>query len=290
MPAKLFRYASRTILILLLAWIGLALLAALFYPRLLYHPDHNRLTERPDHYNLRYENLWLTTPDKTRINAWHIPAGDKPRAAAPTLLVFHGNAGNLSLMLPRLRLYHSLGLDVYAVDYPGFGESDGTPSEESLYAGAAAIWEFLVKERNIPPDAIVIHGYSLGGAVAAWLAGKQPQAAGLILESTFTRLSDVAARLFPWLPCRLILGEQYNTLRRLDSFAMPLLVIHGEGDELVPYDLGRTLFETYKGRKDFVRIGNDHNIGFLTHEREYVDGLRRFLDSLEKPVNGKSSE
>ena len=103
---------------------------------------------------------------------------------------------------------------------------------------------------------------------------------GLILESTFTRLSDVAAALFPWLPCRVILGDAYDTQGRLGGLAMPLLVVHGKGDELVPYRLGRQLHDGYRGAKMFLDIADDHNLGFLIAEKKYREGLERFLDSL----------
>ena len=113
------------------------------------------------------------------------------------------------------------------------------------------------------------------------MAEQQPAAAGLILESTFTRLSDVAGHLFPWRPCRLILRDKFDTMGRLGNIAMPLLVIHGQGDELVPYVCGRGLFAAYKnGPKTFLTIADDHNMGFLRSEKEYTKGLKAFLDSL----------
>lgn len=279
--SKTWGILKRTALILLAAWLGIVILAALFYPFLLYQPERKKLDLLPDQFGMEYEALWLTAADGVRLNAWRVPAANDNAAKRRALLVFHGNAGNMSLAMPRFQMYRQMGVDVYMIDYHGFGQSDGEPSEANLYLAAETIWRHLVEERNIEPGDIVIMGYSLGGAVAAWLAEQRPAAAGLILESTFTRLSDVAENLFPWLPCRLILGSQFDSMGRLANIAMPLLVIHGKRDELVPFASGQKLFEAYKnGPKTFVTIADDHNIGFLLSEKEYTKEIKTFLDSL----------
>lgn len=194
--------------------------------------------------------------------------------------MFHGNAGNLSTAVHRLMGYADLGFDVFMVDYHGFGKSGGFPSEANLYAAADALWDHVVENGNVPPKAIVILGYSLGGAVASYLAEKHPDTAGLILESTFTSLAEVAADFFPYLPCGLIVGNAYDTADRLHAIHMPLLVIHGPGDELVAYTHGKALYDAFTGRKEFLEINDDHNLGFLLSGDSYYQGIAQFMEKV----------
>lgn len=261
------------------AWLVLCALAALFYPFLLYHPERAAPDMNPGAYGAAYEEFRLDAPDGVRLHGWRLP-GDAPAGRRRALLVFHGNAGNLATAVHRLILYSRLGCDVYMIDYHGYGASDGAASERNLYMDAEAVWNHLVRDRGLRAEEIVVMGYSLGGAVAAYLAERENGAAGLILESTFTRLSDVAGDLFPMLPCRLILGNAFNTSERLSSLAMPLLVMHGQGDELVPYKYGRSIFESYRGPKRFLRIGDDHNLGYLANGDLYAETIGSFLDDV----------
>ena len=281
-PSRRFRTTVfRVLRVLVVAWALMSVLAALFYPHLLYHPDRNKSTLTPATLGVPYEEFWLTAADGARLHGWFVPA-DPAVAKSGTLLVFHGNAGNLATAAHRLALYSGLGRDVFMIDYHGFGESGGKPSEANLYLGAETVWEHLTVTRGVPPGEIVIMGYSLGGAVASWLAERNPGIAGLVLESTFTRLSDVASDFFPYLPCRLILGGAYNTLGRLPRIKAPLLVVHGKGDALVAFKYGEKIYAEYHGDKSFLLIGNDHNVGFLVERDRYMHGLGHFFEKVAK--------
>jgi pimeloyl-ACP methyl ester carboxylesterase len=276
------RILYRAAVIIAAAWLGLTALAALFHPYLLYYPVRELDGFAPAGPGAESrEEFWLAAPDGERLHAWHVPAA-RGVAKDKTLLVFHGNAGNLSTASARLALYSRLGFDCYMVDYHGFGKSGGEPSEKNLYMDAETIWNHLVRERGIPPGNIVIVGYSLGGAVASWLAERQPRAAGLVLESTFTRLSDIAADFFPFLPCRLILGNAYDTFSRLPNLSMPLLVAHGKGDRLVAFKYGERILQAFPGEKAFLLIGDDHNPGFMNAGKKYEDGISGFVERLAK--------
>lgn len=252
-----------------------------YYPRLVYYPSVG-ITQTPAELGCEnYENLWLTSADGQRVNAWFIPAA--PGTASGTALLYlHGNAGNLSAALQRLMLYRRLGFDVFAVDYRGFGLSGGEPTEKGLYHDAEAAWECLVKARGVAPANIIIAGWSLGGGPASWLAERHPDAAGLILESTFTSLGDVAAHHFPYLPARLIIGNQYNTLGRLAGIRQPVLVAHSREDEVIPYRHGERLFAACPGEKTFLELHGDHNVGYMLSGREYTDGILKFAASLRR--------
>ena len=175
-------------------YLGLCLLLMLRQSRYVYHPDRT-VSLTPDRIGLAYEALRLKTEDGETLAAWWIPA----QRAAPTLLFFHGNAGDIGDRLGSIRTFHDMGLNVLIFDYRGYGESTGKPSEPGTYADAMAAWTYLNAERGIPPSRIVVFGRSLGGAVASWLAARVDPGA-LILESTFTSAPAMAHGMFPFLP------------------------------------------------------------------------------------------
>ncbi|MCC8189259.1 MAG: alpha/beta hydrolase [Planctomycetes bacterium] len=275
------RRLGRMALLLGIAWTAMSLLAAFFYPRLLYHPETGPPDITPATLGKEFGTIRLTAADGVRLQGWFVPGRPCENAIhRQTLLVFHGNAGNLGTATFRLAGYSDQGFDSFMVDYRGFGESDGAPTEAGLLLDAEAAWRYLTVERGVPPENIIIFGYSLGGAVAAALAASHPEAAGLILESTFTCLADVARDFFPFLPCRLIVGKAWNTRDRLRRVRLPLLVIHGRQDQLVAYKYGCELYKNYGGRKTFLRIADDHNIGFLLSGDSYFGGIAAFAASL----------
>lgn len=230
---------------------------------------------RPSDINLAYESVRLTTSDNETITGWYVPGG--PCA----VLFLHGNAGNISHRLSSIEIFHQLGLSVFIIDYRGFGASLGSPSVSGTLLDAQAAWDWLRQVKGLSAEQIIIFGRSLGGAVAcAQAAVVNPRA--LILESTFTSLYDVAKGMYPWLPVGLFLPQDYNTLSQLRNLRMPLLVAHSPDDEVVSYCLGRELYDSYAGPKQFLQLQGPHNTGFLQNRAQYVDGLREFLTSLDK--------
>ena len=201
-----------------------------------------------------------------------------PPGHGKTLLFFHGNAGNLSHRLESLALFNRLGLSVFIIDYRGFGNSDGKPSVDGTVRDAGAAWDWLARQGTAPEN-IVIFGRSLGGGVAAALAAER-QAGGLILESTFTCLEDVAAGMFPWLPVGLFIPQDYDTAARLASVRCPVLFVHSPDDEVVPYRLGRALYEGHGGPKSWLAISGPHNYGYLLSGAVYTDGLAAYLSGI----------
>jgi len=267
----------RTARLLVLA-VSLASLGGLiFRDQLIFHP----VTEtrgHPGHYGLFYEEVWLTTAAGDRIRAWRLPPpeGGPGRVA----LFFQGNSGNLSLLMGHLVFLNSLGLDVLAVDYPGYGPSPGRPSEEAVYQSAEALWEEAVR-RGAAPETILLYGFSLGGGAASHLARNHPPAA-LVLDSTFTQLRDVPGRHFPWLApyLKLVLGEAFDTRGRLGRIHCPLLVLHSPGDEVVPFELGETLFQAYRNNVKFFGRGRGGHLDFLLNQSLYRARLENLLGLL----------
>jgi fermentation-respiration switch protein FrsA (DUF1100 family) len=257
--------------ICLLAYLGLCLVMFIFQARYVYFPTREILAT-PKAFAMPFEQVAFTASDGTRLAAWFVPAD----SARGTALICHGNGGNIGDRLPIIRLFHDLGLNVFIFDYRGYGESQGTPSEEGTYADALAAWNYLVAERGLPPDRIIVCGRSLGGAVAAWLADKHPPA-GLVLEASFTSLTDVAAKVYFYLPVRFLCRFRYPTLEHLRKVRCPVLVAHSRDDGLIPFVHGQKLFAAAPEPKVFVELTGDHNEGEECANADYRRTLEAFL-------------
>lgn len=264
---------------------ALALWIALTQSRLLYLPDlpARDLTTTPDKAGLDWEPVRLAAADGFGLGAWYIPA----EGAETALLFLHGNAGNRGHRLDSLRLFHDLGLAVLILDYRGYGDSEGEPSEAGTRHDARAGWEHLVRTRGFEPGRVVLFGRSLGGAVAARLAADLAAVAtpprALILESTFTSVPDLGTELYPWLPVRLISRLRYDTLGLMARIDVPVLVVHSREDEIIPFAHGERLFAAAREPKRFLTLHGSHNTGYHLSREPYRAGLAAFLDTLREP-------
>lgn len=260
---------------ILLTLIGLGLLNGLMYlkqPSMTFFPAA-ALVETPRDWGLAYSDVWLTTDDGVRIHGWYIPREGSQKA----LLFLHGNGGNISHRRDSVGIFNRLGLNVLIIDYRGYGQSKGTPSEQGLYQDAMAAWRYLTTVKGFPESSVLIFGRSLGGAVAAQLAG-QVNAGGVILESSFSSAVEVANALFPVLSRLVMLRYAFPAAEYIRSTPSPVLVLHSPEDELIPYATGRRLYEAAPEPKAFLPLRGDHNSGFLLSQPEYEQGLRRFLE------------
>lgn len=237
---------------------------------MVYHPSRKLMFD-PSNVNLEYEDVSFAC-DGEQIAAWHVPAED----ARGTLLMCHGNGGNIGDRIYQLEFFHDLGLNVLIFDYRGYGASAGTPSEEGTYRDALAAWNWLIEKRNVPEGSIVVQGRSLGGAVAAWLASRV-KPAGLILDSTFTSIPDMGSRMYPYLPVRLLCRYDYNTLRSVREVGCPVLVAHSRDDEMVPFRHGQAIFEAAPEPKFFVALSGSHNDGESFFAADYKAELDKFF-------------
>ena len=173
-------------------------------------------------------------------------------------------------------MFRELGLSTLIIDYRGYGLSDGKPSEEGTYLDAESAWNYLIEERGLQADDIIIFGRSLGGGVATWLA-KNKQPAALIIESTFTSITDIASSLYPYMPVRLLGQIRYENINRIAAIRSPLLIIHSREDELIPFSHAEALYQQAEEPKTFLEISGGHNGGFLLERDKYLEGLRSFL-------------
>jgi hypothetical protein len=277
-------------------WIGWPVLAAWAYFVLaffghhaLYHPA--RYPEGP--WNLQHalqaEDVWLAAADGVRIHGWFVPpvggtaaAGDSQEDGVEAAdagqeivtLYLHGNAGNISHRADKLSALAQAGTAILIIDYRGFGKSDGSPNEAGLYLDADAAYAELTR-RGYSPERIFLYGESLGTGVAADLAVRQP-CAGIVLEAPFPSVGAVANRVVPVLGPLVVSG--FETSRKIAQVRVPLLVMHGNRDEVIPYDLGQAVFEAANEPKRFWTIeGSDHNDLVQVAGAEFTKQLAGFF-------------
>lgn len=243
--------------------------------RLLYYPNvpSRHLTTDPTAIGLEYESVTIISGDGVKIHGWFVPA----RQERATLLYFHGNAGNISHRLDSLKIFNDLGFSCLIIDYRGYGESQGVISEKGIYLDAKAAWSYLVDIRKVPARQIIVFGRSFGGAIASYVASQHNPGA-LVLESSFTSVPDMAVRMYPLFPVRLLSRFQYNTKKMLLSVSCPVLVIHSPEDEIIPFTNGEELFESAREPKHFLEIQGGHNGGYLASVSTYVNGINKFIE------------
>jgi uncharacterized protein len=261
-------------IILIIIAVGYVALLVVLYAlqdRFIFFPTHE-IFATPAQRGLRFEDVQIVAEDGIRLHGWFVPA-PAPRA---TVLFLHGNGGNLAHTVEAIETFARLGMSVFAIDYRGYGKSDGSPSGDGIALDAEAAWRHLTVERGIAEDAIVIVGRSLGGGPASMLAARYDPAA-LILESTYTSLPDRAAEQFPFFPARWIVRTRFDNRASLAHVKCPVLIVHSEHDETIPYHHGRELFETAHEPKSLVTIAYGHNDGFARSADVYVAALDGFV-------------
>ncbi len=250
-------------------------------PGMIFFPDiaGRELVTSPQNIGLDYTDVELVTDDGTQIHGWFIPYNKvSDTAKQATLLFLHGNAGNISHRLDSIKLFNNLGLNILIIDYRGYGQSTGKPTEAGTYQDAETAWRYLTETRGIEEGKIIIFGRSLGGSVAAWLASQHTPAA-LILESSFSSVPSMGQRIYPFLPVRLLSRFQYNTKEYVKAIHCPVLVAHSRDDDIIPYEEGRDIFNATHEPKQFLEMRGGHNNGFIVSGSNYADSLRLFINT-----------
>jgi fermentation-respiration switch protein FrsA (DUF1100 family) len=262
----------RSIGYVILGYAGLVAMLLFFENKLVYHPHTAEQAWVPPP-NGDLEDVYLTCADGTRVHAWycHNPQSDE------ALLYCHGNAGNLSHRGGSvLKIRALLNVSVLIIDYPGYGKSEGSPSEAGCYQSADAAYEWLTVDKKFATNKVLLYGASLGGGVITDLASRKDHRA-LVLIKTFTSLPDVASDLYWWLPVpkRAIMRNRFNSIDKLVSCHRPVFIAHGTQDRLVPFAHGERLYQAANDPKQFFPIeGDDHNDPLP--EPFFVE-LRKFL-------------
>ena len=284
-------FLPRIARIMLMVCIVTLLLIMTFEDRLIYFPTKypdgswtvRETCAREGEILPRVEDCHFTTSDGVSLHGWYCTplrcasGTGVPVKAEMVLLWFHGNAGNISYRYDMMRAMMELPVQVFIIDYRGYGRSEGKPTEQGLYLDARAAWDYLINERGIAPYRIVIFGKSLGGVPAIHLAS-QVEPAGLIVQSSFTSAGDMAATVLPFLP-RLLLHTKMDSFSKIPRVLCPKLFIHSRADEVVPYEMGRRLYDAAPEPKEFYEVkGSPHNSTYIVGGKSYFEALRRFVE------------
>jgi pimeloyl-ACP methyl ester carboxylesterase len=196
------------------------------------------------------------------------------------VLFLHGNAGNISHRLDRINIFHTLGVSSLLIDYRGFGNSTGQPSEQGTYRDARAAYDYLIQERGISPRQIVIYGESLGTAISVDLASKVP-CGGVVLEAAFTSVPDVAQKMFPFLPVRPFVRNRYDSLSKISKIKAPLLIFHSRADEMFSMQHAERLLAAASQPKQLVELSGGHCDSYVVSADIYHAALKELLNGLK---------
>lgn len=257
-------------------YLALVGILYLIQDKLLYHPSRH-LAATPSAIHLEWEDVYFETDDGVRLNGWYIPHEESEHV----VIFSHGNAGNLSNRLQFLEKMHAAGISIFIYDYRGFGISEGSPEEQGFYKDIEAAWRYLTREKSYDPSQVILFGRSLGGPVSAHLA-QYIEPGGLVLESTFTTLQDIASEAYPIVPSRLV-REEFPTVNYLQQTNAPIImVMHSREDPLIGFHHGRELYEKAPDPKIFIELQGGHNNSFVESEEIYFRTWKEFLSDLEK--------
>ena len=269
--AKRFNYSTATILLM-----AVALMGCRPEDSFIFHPSAE-IVQTPRQAGLPFQDHFFTSADGVRLHGWFIPHRD----ARATLVWFHGNAGNISHRVENIKLLHDrVKINIFIFDYRGYGRSAGSISEEGAYRDGAAALDFVRQQLAVEAKSLIIFGRSLGAAVAVEMA-LQFACRGLILETPFTSIRDMAKTVFPVLPIGLFLQTRFDVLEKIAQVKVPLLVLHGDRDDLVPYEHGQRVFAAARAPKEFYTIiGAKHNDTYLVGGEAYFERLRSFVETV----------
>ena len=262
------------LVIIVISLLALNVLMYIQQPSMIFYPMRD-MHQVPSDWGMNYDDVTLNTSDGIALNGWYVPRSGSKQA----VLFFHGNAGNISHRRDSIEIFHRLGLNVFILDYRGYGKSQGKPDEQGLHLDAKAGWQFLIEEKGFSADKIVIFGRSLGGAVAARLAS-EVSARGLILESTFSSAKDFANSVFTILSRLVYVRYDFNVAQKIQRVNYPVLILHSPDDEIMPFNLGEKVYQSANKPKRFVQMKGDHNYGFILSQPGYGEAIGEWLSSL----------
>ena len=232
----------------------------------------------PNAFGAQFEDVHIPVTDGKEsgtLDAWWL-AGPNP--TGKVILYLHGNAVNIGANAEQAARLNRFGYSVLLPDYRGYGKSTGgSPSEHSVYVDAEAAWDYLKNTRRVPPKAVIIYGHSLGGAIAIELAAHHADAGGLMTESTFTSVYDVAnrERLFHAFPLRLVITQRFDSIEKIPNIKIPYLAIHGTGDRLIPYQMSQQLYAAARQPKRILLVPRaDHDDCALVDPTDYEAAVK----------------
>jgi len=250
------KYLYLTLSSLIIAYLVLIIFIYFYQRNLLYHPSENNY--QGDKIQFDYEEIFIKVDEEIKLKSWII---EKDFKKYKTLVLFHGNAGHLSNRIYKLNELYKLNINILLISWRGFSGNKGSPTEQNLYKDAEAAIKWL-NEKNISNNEIILYGESLGSGVAVEL-GKKNNFSSIILESPFTSIENSAKIYYPYLPIRLLLKDRYDSISKIKMINTPILILHGDKDDVVPISMGKELFEKANNPKhSYFTSEDDHMMEF----------------------------
>ena len=270
---KKFRNNLLQIILIIFFIYFLVLVFLYFYQRnLLYHPNENNYSE--DKISVDIENVRIKTSDNIELLGWY---HEKNLKDSKTLIFFHGNAGSLENRIHKLNHFRDMNINFLIIAWRGFSGNNGNPSEQGLYEDGKSAIDWLIK-KGISEKNLILYGESLGTGVAIHLA-QNKNFAGVILETPFTSMIDAAKKFYPYIPVKLLLKDKFENYKKIKNINSPILIMHGEVDQLVPFSMGKKIYE----------IANEPKYSYFTkydnHMMEYDENLVLALKSFLRSLN-----
>ncbi len=270
---KKFRNNLLQIILIIFFIYFLVLVFLYFYQRnLLYHPNENNYSE--DKISVDIENVRIKTSDNIELLGWY---HEKNLKDSKTLIFFHGNAGSLENRIHKLNHFRDMNINFLIIAWRGFSGNNGNPSEQGLYEDGKSAIDWLIK-KGVSEKNLILYGESLGTGVATHLA-QNKNFAGVILETPFTSMIDAAKKFYPYIPVKLLLKDKFENYKKIKNINSPILIMHGEADQLVPFSMGEKIYE----------IANEPKYSYFTkydnHMMEYDENLVLALKSFFKSLN-----
>ena len=263
------KYLYLTLSSLIIAYIVLIIFIYFYQRNLLYHPAENNYQN--DKIQFNYEEVFVKVDEEIKLKSWIIKKDFKK---FKTLVIFHGNAGHLSNRIYKLNELYKLDINILLISWRGFSGNKGSPTENNLYKDAKAAIKWL-NEGGISNNQIILYGESLGSGVAVEV-GKENNFNSIILESPFTSIENSAKIYYPYLPVRFILKDRYDSISKIKMINIPILIMHGEKDDVVPFSMGKELFEKANSPKQsYFTPDDDHmmefNSSLLKNIKDFIE-------------------
>ena len=268
----MIKYLFNFILAAILIY-SLVLIYIYFFQRnLLYHPKENNYLDKK--INFDYKEIFIPVNENIKLKSWFI---DKDLKKKKTLIFFHGNAGNLNNRIYKINELNSLDINILLVSWRGFSGNKGKPTENGLYEDARSTINWI-NEQGVNLKNIILYGESLGTGIATQMA-LDFNVAGLILESPYTSMVDTGKLYYPYLPVSFLLKDRYETSKKIDKINIPILIMHGKKDDLVPIEMSYSLFNNIKGKKYSYFPENDDHM--MEYNNELIKNIEDFINKLK---------
>lgn len=275
-PRRVLRTGAVFLILAVLAYGSFMIWLVVNEARLIYHPT--RVVALPNNVpGLHTDRVELVAKDNIRLVGWAIrtPKGDSTGA---WMIYLHGNTGNIADWTERYALFTRLGINILAVDYRGFGESEGQPEEQGIYLDAEAMYDYLLDVLHVPPHRIVLYGHSLGTGVAVELASRHEPAC-IILEAAYRSVPDRAQELYPYVPAKWLAQNRFDSMKKIMTLTVPKLIIHATDDETIPFEHGQALYDSAASPKTMLVLKGGHSDAIFAEKERFLSTMQAFLSA-----------